>query len=111
MNAQPGDPNVTQSQFEKLWDNPPLNAYPANARFSLVQTYEILYDTLPDGTPTTTINNLNSITITVYNLNNYPFTSNQLTVWPDYNIVDTLYLPDPPETLYVTFIFFDQDFV
>lgn len=111
FNAEPGGPGVTQSQFKKLWDDPPVNPYPANTRFSTIQTYEILYDTLPDGTPTTTINNLNSINITVYDLTTYPFTSSQLTVWPDYNIIDTLYLPDPPETLYVTNNFIEQDSV
>lgn len=110
-NAQPGDPGVTLSTFEKLWDNPPVTPYPPGTRFSLIQTYEILHDTLPDGSPVTTVNNLNSLTITVYNLNNYPFTSTQLTVWPDYNIVDTLYLPEPPETLYVTNNFIEQEFV
>jgi hypothetical protein len=97
-NAIPGNPNVTTTTEYRLWDFPGTTVLPDTVTFMLSRSYYVAVDTVA-GDTITTMTPLDSLMITIKDLSAYPVTSTTDTVWPSYNIYDTLYLPSSPDTV------------
>lgn len=97
--AQPGDANVTMQQYFQLMQG----ATPMHdtTKFRTDTTYFVLVDTTANGSDTSILTPLSSITITFNDLQQYPIISSSVTVWPRYQIIDTAYLPSSPDTVYL----------
>lgn len=93
LNAQPGDPGVTEQKFYYLTDlaDVPLAA---NAAFSTVPTKRY---TVSGGTPTEA--NLPMISVKMANFQNYPVVYSVIQLYPPYDIYDTLDFANPVDTI------------
>lgn len=96
--ADSGDANVTMQQYFRLLQG----AVPMNdsVKFMSDTTYYIQRDTLPNGNDTAIYTPLPFISITINDLTQYPVNGTPQNVWPRYSIIDTLYLPSSPDTVY-----------
>jgi len=93
-NAQPTDPNVTEQLYYQLLDqtNVPL---PANSKYSLTETNR--YVTNAGSTDTIP---LVSIQIKIGAFTGFPIVYATTTVWPAYNLFDTLDFVNPIDTIF-----------
>ncbi len=91
--AQQGDANVTTQTFYQLYDASNSTILANDVAFMTDPTYHVLYDTV--GTDTTIYTRLDSTQITVHDLSEYPVTNQQIWVWPNYYIYDTVFSPSP----------------
>lgn len=93
LDAQPGDPGVTQQQFFYLTDlsNVPLTV---DKKFSTTPTKR--YST---SAGITTQTELPLITIKMADFNNYPVVYSAIQLYPPYNIYDTLDFANAPDTI------------
>lgn len=98
--ALPGDANVTTQTYYRLYDQSGTVKLDDTVKYMLSRTYFITYDTT-GGNLTQTNTPLDSIFITINDLTQYPVTGVVDTVWPRYNIVDTLWLPSSPDTIWI----------
>lgn len=96
LDAQPGDPNVTEQTFYYLTDlsNVPLTN---DKKFSTSLTRRY---TTSGGTTTQT--DLPLITIKMADFSNYPVVYSTIQLYPPYNIYDTLDFPNDPDTIALT---------
>ncbi len=96
LDAQPGDPNVTEQTFYYLTDlsNVPLTN---DKKFSTSLTRRY---TTSGGTTTQT--DLPLITIKMADFSNYPVVYSTIQLYPPYNIYDTLDFPNNPDTIALT---------
>jgi hypothetical protein len=95
--AQPTDPNVTEELFYQLLDAVTNDPLPANAQFSTDQTfrYELLagdWDTIPQP----------SVQVKLGDFSEFPVVYSTVTVYPAYDLKDTLDFPNDIDTLWVT---------
>lgn len=97
-NAQPGDANVSGVVFYQLMNG--ATPLPDTAGFTTTVTNLIEYDTLSDGTDTIYFTPLPNQSITINDLTSYPINGMSTVVYECYNIVDTVYTPRPPDTVY-----------
>ena len=93
-NAQPTDPNVTEQLYYKLLDQTSV-PLPANSKYSLTETNRYvtqagLTDTIP----------LVSLPIKIGNFSAFPIVYATTTVWPAYNLFDTLDFANPIDTIF-----------
>ncbi len=96
LDAQPGDPNVTEQTFYYLTalSNVPLTN---DKKFSTSLTRRY---TTSGGTTTQT--DLPLITIKMADFSNYPVVYSTIQLYPPYNIYDTLDFPNDPDTIALT---------
>lgn len=92
-------PNVSDT----LWYRLELGGVPvaAGAKFSSFPTYRYTIDTanttIPDGVDTT---ELTSVDYEFFDLSQYPVVQSTITLYPDYDIYDTINVPNPEDTIY-----------
>jgi len=108
--AEPGDVNVVTQTYYHLYDQPGTTKLDDTVKFMLTRTYLIEYDTV-GGVTTQTNTPLDSMLITINDLTQYPVAGTVDTVWPRYNIIDTLWLPSSPDTIYIAIPDLVQDSV
>jgi hypothetical protein len=95
--AEPTDPNVTEELFYMLLD--PANGdapFAAGTVFSQTQTFRYIYE----NSDTDTIL-LAGIPVKIGDFTEYPIVYTTVTVYPAYNIRDTLDFPNDPDTVLV----------
>jgi Secretion system C-terminal sorting domain len=94
-NAQPSDPNVTEQLFHQLLDisNVPLAA---DVEFSLAQTYR--YETNAGETDTV---ELPGVSIKIGDFSEFPIVYATTTVYPPYDIYDTLDFVNDIDTIWM----------
>ncbi|HAA01388.1 MAG TPA: hypothetical protein DCD96_07040 [Flavobacteriales bacterium] len=109
-NAQAGDANVTSQTFFRLYDAAGTVLLHDSVKYMRNPTYYITYDSIA-GVLVTTINPLDSVLITVNDLTSYPITGVQEYVYPRYSIIDTLWQPSSPDTIYIQNVDLVQDSV
>jgi len=98
-NAQPGDPNVTSEEFFALLqlDNTP---YPQGTQFTLIPSYRINITIQPVLTRDTIF--FPPISVQFNNLQNYPVVYDEIQVYPNYFLIDTIDLAQPaPDTVWI----------
>lgn len=99
-NAQQGDPNVTTQLYYHLYDASGTVALNDTVKYMNSVTYYIEYDTINGDT--VQINTpLDSIQITINDLTAYPIVGTLEWVYPRYYIIDTLWLPSSPDTIWI----------
>ncbi|MCB0768788.1 MAG: T9SS type A sorting domain-containing protein [Flavobacteriales bacterium] len=103
-NAQVGDPGVTYDQT--LYHLAVGGASTADMRFNSDTTFTYTID--GSDPPVRTREPLESIMVTLFDLSVYPPTSEEVEVWPAYNVYDTLTSP-PRDTVFLTSVAYIQD--
>jgi hypothetical protein len=106
FNAITSDPNVTNETFFRLAQSG--NPLPMGTEFSLDTTFTFQYYLVPDINGNDSVALVNKIPfpaqlITVFNIDAFPVTFEDVEVWPNYNHYDSLWTGSSPDEVITQF--------